>query len=245
MDPRLPWPADVPPPTLPPLVAETHGSGIALFGDAVVQALQFNAESDDVAPLPEEFKVPAAACGGADKWHQFVAACVRTVNGQPGGLLFNWFSLNTTEDGACGVQCLTCGGKPLSFGGGRDASSPFHNFTSRHLSSSLQKSKGYTFTYDAAPDSTPYSLENALGLVELALPRRDRYDLLDPSQGPRLDAALQLTKPSEKHGSKRTKGEEAQAEEARRDRQQYRPEDLGMRAPSGKARAPPTKRVRS
>ena len=135
MDPRLPWPADVPPPTLPPLVAETHGSGIALFGDAVVQALQFNAESDDVAPLPEEFKVPAAACGGADKWHQFVAACVRTVNGQPGGLLFNWFSLNTTEDGACGVQCLTCGGKPLSFGGGRDASSPFHNFTSRHLRS--------------------------------------------------------------------------------------------------------------
>jgi len=107
------------------------------------------------------------------------------------------------------------------------------------------KSKGYTFTYDAEPDSTPYSLENALGLVELALPRRDRYDLLEPEQGPRLDAALQLTKPSEKHGSKRTQGEEAQAEEARRERQQYRPEDLGMRAPSGKARAPPTKRVRS
>ena len=137
MDARLPWPADVPLPTLPPLVVETHGSGIALFGDAVVQALQFNAESDDhgVAPLPEEFKVPAAACGGADKWHQHVAACVRAVHGQPGGLLFNWFTLNPAEGGANGVRCLTCGGKPLSFGGGRDSSSPFTNFITGHLRS--------------------------------------------------------------------------------------------------------------
>lgn len=130
MDPRLPWPTDVPPPTLPPLVAETHGSGIALFGDAVVQALQFNSESDDGVVL-EEFKVPAAACGGADKWHQYVAACVHTVNGQPGGLLFNWFSLNPTEGGAS-VRCITCSGTHINFGGGRDTSSPFNSFF-RHL----------------------------------------------------------------------------------------------------------------
>ena len=107
------------------------------------------------------------------------------------------------------------------------------------------KSKGYVFTYDGENDAKPYSLENALGLVNLALPRRDRYDLLDPSQGARLDAALQLTKPSERAGSKRTKGEEQLAEEGRRERQQYLPEDLGIRAPSGKARAAPTVRVRS
>ena len=88
------------------------------------------------------------------------------------------------------------------------------------------KSKGYVFTYDCDNDAKLYSLENTLGLVNLALPRRDRYDLLDPSQGARLDAALQLTKPSERAGSKRTKGEERLAEEDRRERQQYRPEDL-------------------
>jgi len=87
------------------------------------------------------------------------------------------------------------------------------------------KSKGYVFTYDGVNDAKPYSLENALGLVNLALPRRGRYDLLDTSQGTRLDAALQLTKPSERAGSKRTKGEERLAEEDRRERQQYRPED--------------------
>ena len=107
------------------------------------------------------------------------------------------------------------------------------------------KSKGYVFTYDGVNDAKPYSLENALGLVNLALPRRGRYDLLDTSQGTRLDAALQLTKPSERAGSKRTKGEERLAEEDRRERQQYRPEDLGIRAPSGKARAAPTVRVHS
>jgi hypothetical protein len=107
------------------------------------------------------------------------------------------------------------------------------------------KSKSYTFTYDAEPDSTAYSLGSALGLVELALPRRDRYALLDPSQGPRLDAALELTKPSEKHGSKRTKGEVLQAAEARRAREQYTPQDLGLLPSHGKARKPPTERVRS
>jgi hypothetical protein len=139
MDPRLPWPADVPPPTLPPLVAEQYGRGIALFGDAVVQALQTNPESDDVV-VPEEFKVPAAACGGAAKWHQHVASCVRTVNGQPGGLLFNWFSLNAAEGGARGVLCITCGGTPINFGGGRDTSSPFNHFL-RHLKTSGKHEK--------------------------------------------------------------------------------------------------------
>ena len=107
------------------------------------------------------------------------------------------------------------------------------------------KSKIYTFIYDAEPDSRPFSMESALGLVELALPRRDRYDLFDQAQGPQLDSALELMKPTEKPKSKRTKGEERQAAAARQQRQQYRPEDLGMRAPSGKARAPPTLRVRT
>ena len=99
-------------------------------------------------------------------------------------------------------------------------------------------------TDDAAPDSTAYSLDNALGLVDLALPKGNVYELRDPAQGPRLDAALELTKPSKKPRSTRTRGEEQLADEARKQHQQYRPEDLGMRAPSGKARAPPTKRVR-
>ena len=107
------------------------------------------------------------------------------------------------------------------------------------------KGKGYTFTYNGDDDAKPYSLENALGLVGLALPRRERYDLLDTAQGPRLDAALQLTKPSEKPGSKRTKGEEQQADTARQVRQKYSAADLGMSEPSGKQRPPPTKRVRS
>ena len=105
--------------------------------------------------------------------------------------------------------------------------------------------RGYTFTYDGEDDTREYSLENALALAPLEIPRRERYDLLDPTQGPRLDAALELTKPTEKPGSKRTKGEEAAAAKARVQRQQYRPADLGMRAPSGKARAPPTARVRT
>ena len=40
-------------------------------------------------------------------------------------------------------------------------------------------------------------------------------------------------------------GEELEAAAAKRAREQYRPEDLGMRPPSGKARAPPKARVRS
>jgi hypothetical protein len=64
-----------------------------------------------------------------------------------------------------------------------------------------------------------------------------------PDQGPRLDVALQLTKPSEKPGSKRTRGEELEAATAKRQRQQYRPEELGLPQPSGKARAAPTVRV--
>ena len=107
------------------------------------------------------------------------------------------------------------------------------------------RARGYTFTYDGEDDTSEYSLETALALAPLEIPRRHLYDLLDPTQGPRLDAALELTKPTEKPGSKRTKGEEAAAAEARVQRQQYRPQDLGMRAPSGKARAPPTARVRT
>ena len=70
------------------------------------------------------------------------------------------------------------------------------------------RARGYTFTYDGEDDTSEYSLETALALAPLEIPRRHLYDLLDPTQGPRLDAALELTKPTEKPGSKRTKGEE-------------------------------------
>ena len=102
------------------------------------------------------------------------------------------------------------------------------------------------FTYDGPIDTTPYSLENALGMVELELPNtQGRYALRDLEQGARLDIALSLTKPSEKAGSKRTRGEEVLAAVARQKRQEYRPEDLGLPPASKHARKPPTQRVRS
>ena len=65
----------------------------------------------------------------------------------------------------------------------------------------------YTFTYDGPVDDKLYPLENALGLVDLALPdSKGKQHLRDPSQGPQLDAALELTKPAQ--GKKRTQGEE-------------------------------------
>ena len=109
----------------------------------------------------------------------------------------------------------------------------------------VRSKRDYVFTYDGPVDTTAYLLENALGLVELELPDgRGRYALRDTAQGPRLDAALQLTKPSMKPGSKRTRGEEVEAAETARQRQEYRPEDLGLRPPSKEARKAPTVRVR-
>ena len=57
--------------------------------------------------------------------------------------------------------------------------------------------------------------------------------------------ALDLMKPSKKAGSTKTRGEEHLALDARREREISRPEDLGLRRPSGQPRPPPRKRVRT
>ena len=79
----------------------------------------------------------------------------------------------------------------------------------------------YVFTYNGPVDTQQYSLEHALALVYFELPDEKfrHYKLMDPSQGPRLDEALQLMKPSKKSGSKRTRGEEQLAAKAMRERQ--------------------------
>ena len=67
---------------------------------------------------------------------------------------------------------------------------------------------------------------------------RDRVRLRDPSHGPRLDELLKLTRPSEKPQSKRTRGEEILAAEAKRARETSLPEDLGFSAKDQACRAP-------
>ena len=87
------------------------------------------------------------------------------------------------------------------------------------------KHNGYVFTYDGPVDTEPYGMEMALGMLPLTLPdERGRLSLRDPAQGPMLDEALTLTKPSKKKGSKRTRGEEVLAERAKRARQAASPE---------------------
>ena len=99
----------------------------------------------------------------------------------------------------------------------------------------------YTFTYDGPVDDKLYPMENALGLVDLALPdSKGKQHLRDPSQGPQLDAALELTKPAQ--GKKRTQGEEMLAREAQHEREHTNPEDV--RAPAAEvARAPGKRRA--
>ena len=53
-----------------------------------------------------------------------------------------------------------------------------------------------------------------LGLLDFELPNEQgQYMLRDSGQGPAMDAALTLTQPSLRHGSKRTRGEELLADE--------------------------------
>ena len=54
----------------------------------------------------------------------------------------------------------------------------------------------------------PYGMEVALAMLPLTLPdEHGRLALCDPVQGPMLDEALALAKPSKKKGSKRSRGE--------------------------------------
>jgi hypothetical protein len=86
------------------------------------------------------------------------------------------------------------------------------------------KHDSYVFTYDGPVDTALYSMEFALGLLPLTLPdEHGRLSLRDPAQGPMLDEALTLTKPSTKSGSKRTRGEEVLADRAKRARQAVPP----------------------
>ena len=83
----------------------------------------------------------------------------------------------------------------------------------------------HVFTYDGPIDTKPYSMEFVLGLLDFELPDdQGRYMLRDSGQGPAMDAALTLTQPSLRRGSKRTRGEELLADEDRREREHARPE---------------------
>jgi hypothetical protein len=84
-------------------------------------------------------------------------------------------------------------------------------------------------------------MEFALGLLPLTLPdERGRLSLRDPAQGPMLDEALTLTQPSKKRGSKRTRGEEVLAQNAKRAREAAPPE--GQRAKKPEVPRKPGKR---
>lgn len=76
----------------------------------------------------------------------------------------------------------------------------------------------YTFTYDGPIDDGEYSLEFALGLLDLELPdSAGKCKLRDPAQGPQFDAALKLTELP--RGKKKTRGEEQLAREAQQARE--------------------------
>ena len=99
-----------------------------------------------------------------------------------------------------------------------------------------RKHANYVFTYNGPVDDALYSMENALGILDLELPDSDgKYRLRDPSQGPQLDAALQLTVvPANK---KRSRGEEMQARQAQVERESMAP------PPTKQKRGAPTDRT--
>ena len=83
-------------------------------------------------------------------------------------------------------------------------------------------------------------------MVDFELPDNEgQYRLRDPSQGPKLDAALKLTvrpTPTPSGSKKRTKGEEILAKEAQQEREQA----AWVVPPAAKKpRKAPTQRVRS
>ena len=99
-----------------------------------------------------------------------------------------------------------------------------------------QKQLPLTFLYgakDGVSDSKQYSLEHALALVEMVSSQDSEHcTLRDSAQERKLDAALKLTMPSLKKGSKKTRGEEQQQTlEARTERE-------NMAAPPPAAKRP-------
>ena len=98
-----------------------------------------------------------------------------------------------------------------------------------------QKQLPLTFLYGAkggVSDSKQYSLEHALALVEMMSSQDSEHcTLRDSAQERKLDAALKLTMPSLKKGSKKTRGEEQQTLEARIERE-------NMAAPPPAAKRP-------
>ena len=99
-----------------------------------------------------------------------------------------------------------------------------------------------TFLYGAkggVSDSTQYSLEHTLALVEMMSSQDSEHcTLRDSAQERKLDAALKLTMPSLKKGSKKTHGEQQQTLEARTER-----ENMAVPPPAAKRpRGEPTDR---
>uniref|UniRef100_A0A6T7DN85 Uncharacterized protein n=1 Tax=Coccolithus braarudii TaxID=221442 RepID=A0A6T7DN85_9EUKA len=104
-----------------------------------------------------------------------------------------------------------------------------------------QKQLPLSFLYGSkggVSDPKQYSLEHAMALVELDFAAdSELYTLRDSAQESQLNAALKLTMPSLKKGSKKTRGEEHLAREARVERE-------NMPAPAPKRqRGPPTDRT--
>ena len=124
-DALLPWPCLTSRPDVAASATALYGPGIVLFGEAITDALQHHAESTDGIPSPELSDV-VLSCGGAAKWHAFVANYITKINAQPGGLIFNCFKLGTSAGGPFGMCCLTCGGKSTALCKSH-VKSPFQN----------------------------------------------------------------------------------------------------------------------
>ena len=101
-DGKLPWPHGLPPCDAGAAIVASHGPGIALFGRSIIDALQCHVEGIE-GVTPQELAAIAEWSGGAIKWNSSVANCVTAVVKQPGGLLFNWFTLGVARDGPYGI----------------------------------------------------------------------------------------------------------------------------------------------
>ena len=78
-------------------------------------------------------------CGGLERLDEAVYALLEHVEATvAGGLLHNWFRIGFWSDGSLGLHCASCAKeRVLKFGNSGEQqqvyTSPFHNFTSRHL----------------------------------------------------------------------------------------------------------------
>jgi hypothetical protein len=78
-DALLPWPCLTSRPDVAASAIALYGPGIVLFGEAITYSLQQHAESTDGVPSPESSDV-VLSCGGAAKWHAFVANYMTKIN---------------------------------------------------------------------------------------------------------------------------------------------------------------------